>query len=157
MMNKDKKLVTKEGFNKLKEELKNRMNKLRKEIADRLDEAKAIGDLSENSAYHAALEEYQFNENRINKLKGLISTLEIAPNKRGDASIDIGDQVKVRDLEGKKVITYSIVGLREGDPTKGQVSSDSIVGSALVGKKVGQKVKVKLPVGEKEYEIVEVE
>lgn len=155
-MTKGKKLVTKKGFIKLEKELKDRMTKIRKEIADRLNEAKAIGDLSENSAYHAALEEYRFNETRINKLKDSISTLEVAPDKRGDATIDIGDKVKVRDTKSKRVLTYTIVGLREGDPTKGQVSSDSIVGSALVGKKVGQKVKVKLSVGEKEYEIVEI-
>ncbi|MBN2016166.1 transcription elongation factor GreA [Candidatus Dojkabacteria bacterium] len=151
-----KKLITKRGLKKLEDELKMRTDKMRDEIADRLDEAKAIGDLSENSAYHAALEEYQFNEARINELKDLISKIEVAPDESRDTDIDIGDTVKVKDLSTGRIITYDIVGLGEGDPLKGQVSSDSAVGGAIIGKKVGDKVKVSLPRGEQELEIIKI-
>lgn len=156
MKKKGKKLITTAGLRKLKKELKRRTTVIRKEIADELDEAKAIGDLSENIAYTAAIEDYQFNETRIRDLKELLSKLKVAPDRSGDLSVDIGDKVKVRDVKSDKTLTYSIVGEGEGDPAKNQVSASSVVGKALLGQKKGAKVKVKLPLGEKEYEILEV-
>ncbi len=155
-MKEEKKLITKKGLKKLKDELQKRMSVNRKDIADRLDEAKAMGDLSENSAYHAALEDYRKNELRIDELKELISSLRVAPNRRGDSKVDIGDKVRIKDIKSDKIIEYEIVGLGEGDPSLGQISSDSKLGSALTGKKVGERVKLDLPIGIKEYEILEV-
>ena len=134
-----------------------RLSKLRDEISNKLDAAKSLGDLSENSAYTVALEEYQFNETRIKKLQKLLAELEIAPEKHGDQAIDIGDKVEVRDLVTGKNLTYTIVGQGEGDPKLLQVSTDSLLGKALAGKKIGAKIKVKLPIGEKEFEIIKVE
>lgn len=151
-----KKFITKKGLEKLKAELKERTSVISKDIADKLDEAKAIGDLSENAAYTAALEEYQFNQTRISDLKDQIAKLEVAPDRSGDLKIDIGDKIEVKDLSRGKVLTYTIVGEGEGDPLNGLVSINSAVGLALVGKKVGQKVKVRLPVGETEYKILSV-
>jgi transcription elongation factor GreA len=152
----DKKLVTKKGLKKLEDELKMRVDVGRKKIANKLDEAKAIGDLSENAAYTAAVEEYHMNEVRIKELKDHINKSEIAPNKGGDAFIDIGDTIRVKNVSTGKTITYEIVGVGEGDPVKGQVSADSAVGSALIGKRVGGKVKVHLPRGDQELEILDV-
>ena len=69
--------------------------------------------------------------------------------------VDIGDEVVLKDLDTNKDVKFSIVGQGEGDPLKNMVSSDSIVGKALVGKSVGDKVSIRLPVGKKRYEIVE--
>ncbi len=152
---KQKKLITKDGLEKLKRELGKRESKVRKEIADKLDEAKKSGDLSENSAYISALEEYQMNEARIKELKKEIAEVKIAPNRSGDHIIDIGDRVKVKNGDGNEII-YEIVGEKEGDPLENKVSASSLVGKKLVGKKKGDKVEVDLPKGKKKIEIVEV-
>jgi transcription elongation factor GreA len=153
----NKRVITRRGLRKLESELKERTTVTRKRIADKLDEAKAVGDLSENSAYAAAVEEYQHNESRIKELKEFIKTAEIAPDRSRDADIDIGDKVRLKDIENNKEVSYEIVGLGEGDPAQGQVSSDSVVGSALMGKKVGDKVEVSLPKGKVNYKIVKIE
>jgi len=150
------KYITKEGLRKLREELDYRMTTLRKEIADKLDSAKSMGDLSENSAYHAALEEYQHNEVRIKDLKTQIPSLIIAENKGGDDTVDIGDTIEVEDLSSGRKIKYSIVGEGEGNPVMGQLSVNSAIGKALFGKKVGTTVKVELPTGTKEIIFVSV-
>lgn len=154
---KDKKVITKSGLEKLKKELKNRINELRDEIANKLNEANQSGDRSENSAYTAALEEYQHNEVRIKELKELIKSLRIAPDKSGDSVVDIGDKIKVKDLESNLETEYTIVGSGEGDPLSGQVSSDSIVGSALLGSKKGDVVEVDLPNGSKRYKVLKID
>ncbi len=151
----DKKLITKRGLQKLEEELNNRINVLRKEIANKLNEAAAIGDRSENTAYTQAIEEYQFNEARIKELKSLIRSYEVAPNKSGDLKIDIGDVVTLRDESGDERV-YTLVGSGEGNPEKGYISSDSVVGSQIVGKKKGDKVRIILDKGEKIFEIIDV-
>jgi transcription elongation factor GreA len=151
-----KKLITKNGLEKLEAELKHRIEKVRKGIADSLNEAKNIGDLSENSAYTAAIEEFHLNEARIKELKDLINSLEIAPEEREDEDVDIGDTVTLKDLVSLETVTYTIVGLGEGDPLNNLVSTDSIVGSAIIGRKVKEKIKVRLPRGEKEYEIIKI-
>jgi transcription elongation GreA/GreB family factor len=84
-----------------------------------------------------------------------ISSFVVAPDRTGDSKIDIGDKVRVKDLKSGKEIIFSIVGIGEGDPTSGRISSDSAVGKALTGKTVGDKIKVDLPVGQNEYEILE--
>jgi transcription elongation factor GreA len=151
-----KRLITKNGLEKLKAELRYRIGKIRNGIADSLNEAKNIGDLSENSAYTAAIEEFHHNEARIKELKDLINSLEIAPEKKEDEDVDIGDKVTLKDLVSFETVTYSIVGLGEGDPLKNKVSTDSIVGSAIIRRKVKEKIKIKLPKGEKEYEIIKI-
>jgi len=152
----DKKVITKTGLEKLKKELKRRVNILRDEIATKLNEANQSGDRSENSAYTAALEDYQHNEVRIRELKELIKSLKIAPDKSGDLKIDIGDKIKVKDLDSSLEIEYTIVGSGEGDPLSGQVSSDSIVGSAFIGKRKGDIVEVELHNRKKKYQIVKI-
>jgi len=154
---KKKKVITKIGLKKLKKELAKRTGKLRDDIANRLDEANQSGDRSENSAYTAALEEYQHNEVRIRQLKELIKSLKVAPDKSGDSYVDIGDKIKVKDLGADKVIDYRIVGSGEGDPLKGLVSSDSVVGAALIGKCKGDTVEIDLPKGKRKLKIIDIE
>lgn len=153
----EKKLVTKAGMKKIKDELKERTTTIRKSIADKLDQAKSMGDLSENSAYHAALEDYQLNETRIKDLKRQIQTYEIAPDKSGDSKTDIGDKVIVKDLSTGDPLTYFLVGEGEGDPQTGHLSVNSVLGKELVGRKKGEKVKIVLPSGEKTFEIISVD
>jgi transcription elongation factor GreA len=155
-MQDEKKLVTKKGLKKLENELERRSKVVRKKIADKLDEAKAIGDLSENAAYTAAIEEYQQNEVRIDDLKKLIKKVVVAPDKSNNSVIDVGDVVLVKDLEKEEEVSYRIVGVGEGDPKAKQVSSDSVVGKAFLGKRVGEEVVIKLPAGEKRYKVLEI-
>lgn len=150
---KEKKLITKDGLKKLKEELKKRQTEIAAEIAERLDKAKAQGDLSENSAYISALEDFQLNQSKIKELKNLIANVEIAPDKQGDSVIDVGDEIEIQDENGD-CFTYKIVGLNEGNPSKNLVSVDSILGKSLVGKREGETVSVQLPMKVKKYKIL---
>ena len=149
-----RKIITKQGLKKLQDELAHRVEEERKGIADKLDEAKAQGDLSENSAYTSALEEYHMNEARIKELRKILSELVIAPDRQGNSRIDVGDTVKLKDISDGKMITYKMVGEGEGDPLKGQISSKSKLGVNIIGKKLNDKVKIVLPSGNKEYKIV---
>ena len=155
MKKKENRLITKKGLDRLKAELDLRKNKLRREIADKLDEAKSIGDLSENSAYHAALEEYQMNEAKIAELRDLIPDLKVAPDKSGDSCVDIGDKVELEDIATGKEVLYTLVGEGEGDPLSNSVSSDSLVGKALIGGKKGDVINIRLPSGTKKYKILD--
>jgi transcription elongation factor GreA len=152
-----KKVITKGGLKKLENELKQRTTLIRQSIADKLDKAKAIGDLSENTAYTAALEEYQMNEAKINELKSLLAHVEVAPDKSGDARIDIGDKIEIKDLSNDSIQAFTLVGEGEGDPVLGQLSANSVVGKSLLGKKRGDIVHIELPRGKKEYQIISVE
>ena len=122
-------ILTAEGLRKLKEELAQRKGEIREEIVERLKEARAQGDLSENSEYDQAKEDQGKNEGRILELEQMIKTATI---------ID------------------TIVGTTEADPFENRISNESPVGAAILGRKVHDVVVTKTPVGELSYEIVEI-
>lgn len=153
-----KNILTDEGLEKLKNELRKREEVYRKRIADEIDEAKKIGDLSENSAYTAALEKFRFNENKIRDIKNQIAQAVLTDStKRGGKLVGLGTEVKIRDKESGEEKNYSIVGDKESDPFKGKISLSSPIGNALQDTKVGDIVSVKLPNGTKKYEVLALE
>ncbi|MCA9382489.1 transcription elongation factor GreA [Candidatus Dojkabacteria bacterium] len=153
----DKKAVylTKEGLEELRRELEERTTVTAKEIADKTEEARRLGDLSENAEYKAALEDREFNITRIHELEKLIQHAVILTGKKGNAKVDIGDKVTLRDGGPERV--YRIVGAQEANPAEGMISNESPIGLAILGKKKGDKVVFNTPGGEEEYTIVDVE
>jgi transcription elongation factor GreA len=147
-------LLTQEGLMKLNEELKVLVNEKRKEVIERIREAAAHGDLSENADYAQAREEQSFIEGRIQEIEDMVKNAEIITASTQHSTVTIGSTVKVK-TNGKDKI-YAIVGSNEANPGEGKISNESLVGRALLGKKVGDKVKVTTPAGEMEYEILSI-
>jgi transcription elongation factor GreA len=148
-------LLTPEGLEKLNEELKNLVNNKRKEVIERIREAAAHGDLSENADYAQAREEQSFIEGRIAEIEEIIKNAEIIAHTAHGNTVNIGTTAKIKVGTVEK--TYTIVGSNEANPKEGKISNESVVGKALLGKKVGQKFKVQTPAGEMNYEIISIE
>ena len=145
---------SKEGLDKLKDELKHRVEVLRPEIAIRIKEAKELGDLSENAEYDAAKDNQATNEGRIVEIKDILENAVIIENTDGSGVVRVGSSVKVESKNG--VQTFVIVGAAESDPVAGFISNESPLGSAFLGRKKGDKFEVKTPKGVTEYKILEV-
>ena len=145
---------SKEGLEKLKSELEERVNVLRPEIATRIKEAKELGDLSENAEYDSAKEAQATNEGRIEEIKSILDKAVIITSTDGSGIVRVGSSVKVESKNG--VQTFVIVGAAESDPGAGFISNESPLGSAFLGRKKGDKFEVKTPKGITEYKILEV-
>ena len=150
--------ITAEGLQKLEEELAQRKSVIREEILERIKEARAQGDLSENSEYDQAKEDQGKNESRIVELEQMIKTAVIidtsASSKEGKVSL--GCTVVLNDMETDDEETYTLVGTTEADPFDNKISNESPVGKAVIGKKIGDVVVAVTPAGELSYKILEV-
>ena len=150
-------LYTKEGFEALQAELKERQTVKREEIKEAIATARSFGDLSENSEYDAARNEQAQNEARILELQALIDNALIIDETKIDSSvISIGSTVKVYDKEFDDEVEYSIVGSNEVDPLAGKISDQSPIGHALMGKTAGAEICVDTPSGTLNFKILEV-
>lgn len=145
---------SKEGLEKLKEELKHRLEVQRPEIAIRIKEAKELGDISENAEYDAAKDAQASNEGRIEEIKNILENAVIIESTNGSGVVRVGSSVKVESKNG--VQTFVIVGAAESDPSAGFISNESPLGAAFLGHKKGDKFEVKTPKGVTEYKILEV-
>lgn len=150
----DKNYLSKQRYKELEEELKELKTKGRKKVADRLKKAKALGDLSENSEYQEARNERDQLEQKINKLQNILRNAEIIKKSQNSDKVRVGSEVKIK--RGKTKTEYTIVGSQESDPAEGLISNESPIGKALLGARVGEKVKVKTPKGNKNYEIIKI-
>ena len=148
----DNEYLSKEGLEKLKKELEFLKTGKRKEIADRLKHAKSLGDLSENAEYKETLEAMNLAEDRIEKLEDIIKRAVVIEKSSG-SSIQLGSAVKIKKETDGKICEYVLVGQEEADVSLGKISNRSPLGSALVGKKKGDTVKVATPGGEIKYTI----
>lgn len=151
-------ILTAEGLQKLKDELAQRKGAIREEIVERLKEARAQGDLSENSEYDQAKEDQGKNEGRIIELEQMIKTATIIDSNATKAAgiVSLGSTVLLRDKETGEEETYTIVGTTEADPFENRISNESPVGAAILGKKVHSTVVANTPAGELSYEILEI-
>jgi transcription elongation factor GreA len=146
--------MTREGHNRLKDELDRLKRIERPAITRAIAEARAHGDLSENAEYHAAREKQSFVEARINDLESKIGSAEvIEPPTSGDR-VTFGSTVRLEDQGGKES-RYQIVGSEESDPSNGRLSVMAPLARALIGKNVGDTVTAQLPGGTKTFEILE--
>jgi|SRR3990167_3271087 len=143
---------TKEGFENLKKELENLLAR-RPQVVINLTNAREQGDLSENAGYHAAKEELGQIDSRTKELKYLLRVAKVVEDTNAQI-VSFGSKV-VLEANGKSQ-QFQIVEELEADPANGKISTSSAVGSAVIGKKVGDKVEVKTPSGKTIYKIVEI-
>lgn len=150
--------LTKEGYQKLQEELEFLRTAKRAEVAERLHEAMEGGELIENAEYEAAKNEQAFVEGRIQELDHLLATAQIIEDvgklKKNDAIL-IGAKVTIK--EGNyDAETFTIVGAAEANPREGKISNESPIGKAILGHKLGDIVKVETPGGTYNVKILKV-
>lgn len=149
--------MTKEGHQKLKEELERLLKVERPRNIKAIAEARAHGDLSENAEYHAAREKQSFMEGRINELQSKLSLAEIIDtSKINQSKAAFGAKVKVLDIAADEEYFFTLVGPDEADVKKGKISISSPVGRALLGKEAGDTAIIKAPARTMEYEILEI-
>ena len=144
-----KNIMTYEGIKKLEEELEY--------LTEKIKVALGYGDLSENSEYDEAKNDQAFNEGRIIQLENMLKNAVVVDESEIPTDkVSVGSIVKVMDYEFDEEVEYTIVGSAEADPMNFKISNESPVGSALLGKKVGDVVEVTVPSGVSKFEILEI-
>ena len=148
--------LTPEGRTKLEAELENLRTVRRAQVAEAIHSAKEEGDITENSAYDEAKNEQAFVEGRIMTIEQMLKNAVMIDANRAFDSVGIGAYVTVVERGGNDDEMYQIVGSAEADPTRGRISNESPVGKALLGKRVGDDVKVPIPDGVRYLKITEI-
>ena len=147
-------ILTQEGYNNLEKELNFLKTEKRADIADRIKVALGFGDLSENSEYDEAKNAQAENEVKIAELENKLRHAKIIDEKEIDTeTVQIGNIVRVLDIEFDEKIDYTIVGSTEVNLAENKISNESPIGKALLGAKKGQTVEVNAPAGVIKYEI----
>ena len=149
-------ILTAEGLKAKQDELDYLVTVKRPEILERIKEARAQGDLSENSEYDQAREDQGRNEGRIQELEAEIKNAVVLDEATNKEVVNLGATVVLEDMEFGDTETYTIVGTAEADPFAGKISNDSPVGAAVLGQKAGTVVNVVTPAGILNYKIVEI-
>ena len=148
-------ILTQEGYDKLEKELNYLKTDKRAEIADRIKVALGFGDLSENSEYDEAKNAQAENEVKIAELENKLRHAKIIDEKDIDTeTVQIGNIVKVLDVEFDEKIDYTIVGSTEVNLAENKISNESPLGEALLGAKKNQIVEVNAPAGVMKYKIL---
>ncbi|MBN1778816.1 MAG: transcription elongation factor GreA [Candidatus Buchananbacteria bacterium] len=146
--------MTQDGLEKLKTELEYLKNQKMPDIIERIARAKELGDLSENAEYQDAKDEQGFTAGRIAEIESILKQVEIISEASNPDLVEIGNTIVVKCDDAQ--YTYTITGSNEADPTNGLISNESSLGRAFLGHKIGDKVKVVIPRGEMECEILEI-
>jgi transcription elongation factor GreA len=148
---------TKEGIEKLKEELHFLKTEGRSSIAKAIAEARDKGDLSENAEYDAAKEAQGLHEARISKLGEVLSSARLIDESKLDGSKVLAlSIVKIRNIKNGTSMTYQLVSETEADMKSGKISVKSPIAKGLLGKSVGDKVEIAVPAGNMEFEVLEI-
>jgi transcription elongation factor GreA len=145
--------MTREGYDRLKEELERLKRAERPAITRAIAEARAHGDLSENAEYHAAREKQGMTEARIKELEAKVATAEVIDPPTSGDRVTFGSTVRLADEDGKETV-HQIVGSDETDPSRGRISVMAPLARTLIGKRVGDSVVAQLPGGKKRFEIL---
>ena len=149
--------ITKEGFDRLRDELKRLKTVDRRDVIEAIKDARSHGDLSENAEYDAAKEKQGFIEARIAEIENKLSKMEIIDiSNIKSEKVTFGAKVEIENLDSGDVRTYKIVGPDESDIKNNLISVLSPIAWALIGKKVGDDAVVVTPSGEVEYEIINI-
>ena len=150
-------LLTQEGYNNLEKELNYLKTEKRAEVADRIKVALGFGDLSENSEYDEAKTAQAENENKIAQLEDKLRHAKIIDEKDIDTeTVQVGNIVKVLDMEFDEKIEYTIVGSTEVNLAENKISNESPLGAALLGAKKNKVVEVNAPAGIMKYKILSI-
>lgn len=150
-------LLTQEGYNKIEKELEFLSTERRAEIADRIKIALGFGDLSENSEYDEAKDAQAANEAKIAELENKLRHAKIIDESEIDTkTVQVGNTVKVLDMEFNEEECYTIVGSTEVDLSQNKISNESPIGTALMGAKKGQIVEAQAPAGVIKYKVLSI-
>lgn len=150
-------ILTASGLRRLEEELDQLRGPRRKEIAERIKAAKEFGDLSENAEYDDAKNEQAFVEGRILQVEQMLRSARVIDNSAASGNeVSVGATVRLKDLATGSELRYTIVGSPEADPLLDLISNESPVGQALIGRKKGETVKVRVPAGDIKYKVLEI-
>jgi transcription elongation factor GreA len=153
----EKPTLTKRGLEMLTSELKELKSIKRQEVAERIRQARALGDISENSEYEEAKRDQAMFETRIIELERLLKSAIIVDETAGaETCVRVGTEIKVENLASKEKDSYRIVGTLEADPLKNLISNSSPFGRAMIGRQTGEVVKVLTPHGYVKYRILEI-
>jgi transcription elongation factor GreA len=148
--------LTREGKEKLEQELDWLINTRRPQVAERIRQAKEEGDLRENAEYDDAKMEQGFVEGRIKELEYLLKNTHIIEHTGGSV-VALGSTVTIKEDGFDEEETYTVVGATEADPRAGRISNESPLGSKLLGQKKGAKIKVLTPGGQTTFKILKVQ
>ncbi|HTF19235.1 MAG TPA: transcription elongation factor GreA [Chryseolinea sp.] len=148
---------TKDGLEKLKNELNFLKTKGRTDIAHQIAEARDKGDLSENAEYDAAKDAQGHLEAKIAQLEDLVSSARLLDENNIDTSrVSILSRVTIKNKKNNAKVTYTLVSEEEADLKAGKISTMSPIGKGLLGKKVGELAKIITPAGEIEFEVMDI-
>lgn len=142
--------LTSAGIEELKSELASLIDE-RPHVAERIKTAREFGDLSENAEYSAARAEQEKNESRISEIEHILENVQIITQPKNKGKVELGNTVTLKNKDGVK--EFTIVGSVEADPLEGKISNESPIGEALLGKKLGEEVEIKLPASTTAYKI----
>ena len=149
--------ITPGGAAKLREELNQLKSVERPAVIQAIATAREHGDLKENAEYHAARDKQSFIEGRVKEIEDKLARAEVIdPTKLAGDRVAFGATVKVSNADTGEESTYQILGADESDLAKGSISVTSPLARSLIGKQVGDEVKVRMPGGERTYEILDI-
>ncbi|HQO10380.1 MAG TPA: transcription elongation factor GreA [Clostridiales bacterium] len=151
--------LTEEGMKKIVEKLYNLKHVERALILNRVTEARKLGDLRENGDYKAAREDLTNIEIRINELEQYIANSQIIKKqpRSKDNSVRILSRVKIKDYTRNKELEFTLVSQAEADPSEGKISADSPIGKGLLGRKTGERFSIRIPIGDIDVEVLEID
>ena len=153
-----KNILTYAGLRKLEDELQDLKVNKRSEVAEKIKEAREQGDLSENAEYDAAKDEQRDIEARIEEIENILKNAEVVDEDDIDTkTINVGCKVTILDKEYDEELEFKIVGSTEASSLNGMISNESPLGSALIGKKVGNVVSVETQDGVAKYKVLAIE
>jgi len=153
----DKKvMLTEEGLKKVQEELHYLKRVKRKEIAEKIRNAVTFGEISENAEYSAAKNEQAFIEGRVLALEKIIENYELIDKEENPDCVLLGSEVLVKNIKNKKECKYTILDYVESEPDCGKISISSPIGKALLGKRKGDIVEVRVPAGHIKYKVLDI-
>ncbi len=150
-------ILTREGYERLKQEISFLSNEKRREVAERIKIAREFGDITENAEYDDAKNEQAMLEHRIATLEERLRDARVieADQVKGDV-VSVGSKVKLQDIDADETIEYHIVGSAEANPAEYKLSNESPVGRAIIGHKKGETVEVTAPRGSLKYKILDI-
>lgn len=150
-------VLTPDGFKKISEEIDYLATIKREEIAERIKDAREFGDISENSEYNEAKNEQAKLEMRIDELERKLRNARVLTGSeiKTDA-VGIGCKVGLKDVKNGDTLSYIVVGSAETDPSQNRFSNESPIGKAIMGRRVGETVKVNTPRGNARFKIVSI-
>ncbi len=150
----DTQYMSQEKIDSLQVELKELKEIKAPKLRKRIDEARQMGDLSENAEYHTAREELVWIQSRIGEINAILYNAEVIADNISKGIVSIGSTIVVK-VNGQKK-EYTIVGAQEANPLEGKISNESPLGSAFLGKAEGNKIDIQVPAGIQEYKIIKI-